>query len=1282
MRSFLLRGALCASTAACLLGAPLLHAATSTSFVDGRLSVSSDADDALVVDCSAGSVRLNGTPVPGPVTCASVLRVEASGGPGANLINLSGMLPNDFTSLLETGIVGGAGTDTVIGSFAADEITWNPGDGSDSNDGGAGNDRIVVNGSDTANTFTVGTAGAAPGFDLRFVGPFTIDIVRAEILEINGKGGDDNINASALPAGLIALELVGGTGADTVIGSAGDDTLIWNPGDGSDTNDGGAGNDRIEVNGGNNPNTFTVGTAGVASGFDLRFVGPFTIDIVRAEVLEINGDGGDDNINASGLPAGLIALDITGGTGTDTIVGSAGDDRIIWNPGDGSDTNDGGAGNDRIVVNGGNNPNTFTVGPAGVAPGFDLRFVGPFTIDIVRAEVLEIKGDGGDDNINASGLPAGLIALDITGGTGTDTIVGSAGDDRIIWNPGDGSDTNDGGAGNDRIVVNGSDTANTFTAGTTGTAPGFDLRFVGPFTIDIVRAEFLEINGRGGDDVINASGLPAGLIALQITGGTGNDTIVGSAGNDTNIWNNGDNTDTFDGGAGNDVQIVNGATAGDVFTVQSAAGAPIPNSVLFRRSNLVPFDVTLGNTERLQVNGLAGDDSINASALPAGLIALEIVGGTGTDTIVGSSGDDRIIWNPGDGSDTNDGGAGNDRVVVNGGDTTNTFTVGTAGVAPGFDLRFVGPFTIDVRNAEELEINGRGGDDSINASGLSAGLIALEITGGTGTDTVVGSAGDDVIIWNPGDGSDSNDGGAGNDRIVVNGSSGANTFTVGTAGAAPGFALRFVGPFTIDIRNAEVLEVNGNGGDDSINANALPAGLISLQLDGGDGNDSITGGAGDDLLRGGGGNDTLIGFLGTDQVFGDAGDDVLVWNPGDGTDFNDGGEGNDISRVLAAGVAETFTIAPLTCGAGDPCARVRRTLPTAFDVDLVRVERLELQTAGGRDSVLTQHLPGVQQVLDGGSPTLGAAGADFFPVDELRVAGVTDARSSPVVRPGFGDIVHSGFEFAPTMALAALNGEAGHTGDLSGSQEVPPVSSSAEARGSVVLSADGSSIVVRLSFSGLSSANTMSHIHGPAAPGVNGPVIFDLGSSGGTAGELGPLQFAITPQQRADLQNGLWYFNVHSSNNPSGEVRGQILVDQVFEAQLSPQQVVGDAVFSQASGVGSVTLAGPQDSVVITLSYSGLTGEGVPGVSTGVRLRGPAPRGSNGAALNVFPLRLSGAASDTFITQEYPITAQEAQQLKAGLWYFEVQSQEFPDGELRGQLDNILFCSGFEDSGC
>src|SRR4051812_23499198 len=38
------------------------------------------------------------------------------------------------------------------------------------------------------------------------------------------------------------------------------------------------------------------------------------------------------------------------------------------------------------------------------------------------------------------------------GGVGTDQVFGQAGDDLMIWNPGEGTDLNEGGAGNDTVV--------------------------------------------------------------------------------------------------------------------------------------------------------------------------------------------------------------------------------------------------------------------------------------------------------------------------------------------------------------------------------------------------------------------------------------------------------------------------------------------------------------------------------------------------------------------------------------------------------------------------------------------------------------------------------------------------------------------------------------------------------------------------------------------------------------------------------------------------------------
>ncbi len=109
--------------------------------------------------------------------------------------------------------------------------------------------------------------------------------------------------------------------------------------------------------------------------------------------------------------------------------------------------------------------------------------------------------------------------------------------------------------------------------------------------------------------------------------------------------------------------------------------------------------------------------------------------------------------------------------------------------------------------------------------------------------------------------------------------------------------------------------------------------------------------------------------------------------------------------------------------------------------------------------------------------------------------------------------------------------------------------------GTVNLTLSGTNLTLSGSFSGISAPATAGHIHGPGAVGVNAPVIYDLVSLGvlsfsGTSGtyngtiHLGPLANfpAYTlAQQITDLDNSLWYLNVHDSTFPGGEIRGQIV---------------------------------------------------------------------------------------------------------------------------------------------
>ena len=65
----------------------------------------------------------------------------------------------------------------------------------------------------------------------------------------------------------------------------------------------------------------------------------------------------------------------------------------------------------------------------------------------------------------------------------------------------------------------------------------------------------LIVNGQGGDDIIDASALPAGQLKLVINGGAGNDVIIGSHGNDQ-----------LTGGGANDFFVFTTGSAADTIT--------------------------------------------------------------------------------------------------------------------------------------------------------------------------------------------------------------------------------------------------------------------------------------------------------------------------------------------------------------------------------------------------------------------------------------------------------------------------------------------------------------------------------------------------------------------------------------------------------------------------------------------------------------------------------------------------------------------------------------------
>ena len=87
--------------------------------------------------------------------------------------------------------------------------------------------------------------------------------------------------------------------------------------------------------------------------------------------------------------------------------------------------------------------------------------------------------------------------------------------------------------------------------------------------------------------------------------------------------------------------------------------------------------------------------------------------------------------------------------------------------------------------------------------------------------------------------------------------------------------------------------VNGGAGNDTIDASGLPPGTITLTLDGGIGDDTLTGAQGIETLLGGAGNDLLNGGASADFMLGGTGNDVYVVDNSVDQVIENAGEGND-----------------------------------------------------------------------------------------------------------------------------------------------------------------------------------------------------------------------------------------------------------------------------------------------------------------------------------------------------------------------------------------------------
>jgi Ca2+-binding RTX toxin-like protein len=500
--------------------------------------------------------------------------VRAGGGDDSVRIDESG---GAFTTTAPTTIAGGAGNDTLQGGSGAetltggpgddavtggpgndvvrlgagdDRFTWNAGDGSDVVEGRDGTDLLAFNGSSADEKLDVSANGARVRLT-RDVGNVAMDIDGIERIAVAALGGADTLTAHDL-SGTDVTELDGEL-ASALGGAAGDgkhDAV---------TVEGTAGADAISVSGA----AGDTAVGGLHALVRIRHAEP-------ADSLAVDALGGDDGVNAAGLPAAALALTIDGGAGNDTLQGGAGadvliggdgndsvdggtgndfgllgagDDTFTWDPGDGSDVVEGQAGQDRLRFHGANVNENVDVSANGGRVRL-VRDVGAVTMDLDGVEEIDHTAAGGADTLTVGDL------------TGTD--VTRVDTDLAMLAGGAGGD---GQA--DRVIVDGTGGADSATiAGDNGAAvvSGFAA------TVAITGAEAandaLVVDTLAGDDVAQASGLSANVAKLTLDGGDGADVLVGSSGNDVLLGGAGDDVllggpgiDTLDGGTGNNILI-------------------------------------------------------------------------------------------------------------------------------------------------------------------------------------------------------------------------------------------------------------------------------------------------------------------------------------------------------------------------------------------------------------------------------------------------------------------------------------------------------------------------------------------------------------------------------------------------------------------------------------------------------------------------------------------------------------------------------------------------------
>lgn len=232
-----------------------------------------------------------------------------------------------------------------------------------------------------------------------------------------------------------------------------------------------------------------------------------------------------------------------------------------------------------------------------------------------------------------------------------------------------------------------------------------------------------------------------------------------------------------------------------------------------------------------------------------------------------------------------------------------------------------------------------------------------------------------------------------------------------------------------------------------------------------------------------------------------------------------------------------------------------------------------------------------------------------------------------------------------------------YSADLAGTNEVPPVATTAGGDGTLVVDSDWQSAYYLVSVSDISNIS-MAHIH-EAPAGVNGGVTVGLFNGSGAFNNTHPISGTLTfnINNLADLVTERFYINVHTTAHPAGEIRGQLVSHALGDmvAVLSGANEI-PPVATARTGLATFSFV-DSETVDYSIDLSDLANVTAAHIHRAwVTRNGPV----------VFPLYPSARA--TLTSGTLTLTAAQLRDMLGGNYYVNVHTTTNPGGEVRGQV--------------